>query len=186
MWNLEPLDHLPKPALYHQLAVALSHLLHGERDFLANAANTAALLFHTLPDLNWVGLYRWIEPELVLGPFQGKPACVRIPLGRGVCGTAAAQRKTVVVPDVHTFPGHIACDPASRSEIVIPLLVGTQLIGVWDMDSPKPHRFDETDRLGLEHLMQILLHASWPDSVPLPEPCTLTEAPPHPHTQPGP
>ncbi|MGA4643655.1 GAF domain-containing protein [Limisphaera sp. 4302-co] len=178
MWNPEPLESFPKPVLYERLAGALEELLRGERDFLANAANTAALLYHSLPDVNWVGLYRWLDNELVLGPFQGKPACVRIPIGRGVCGTAAAQRKTLVVPDVHAFPGHIACDPASRSEIVIPLLLGPDLVGVWDMDSPQPARFDQTDRAGLERLMQILLRASFsPKSPPAHE--GPTENPPH-------
>lgn len=149
-----------KAAQYDALAAALQSLLAGERDFLANAANTAALLYHRLPGLNWVGLYRWLEGELVLGPFQGKPACTRIRPGQGVCGTAVARRATVVVPDVAAFPGHIACDPASRSEIVIPLIVGGHLLGVWDMDSPEPGRFDAEDRAGLERLMEILLEKS--------------------------
>src|SRR5579859_219532 len=134
-----------KAADYAQLAEELGGLLSGESDFVANAANTTALLFDALPDLNWVGFYFLKHDELVVGPFQGKPACVRIALGKGVCGTAAVERRTIVVPDVEAFPGHIACDAASRSEIVIPLIAGGQLLGVLDIDSPKLARFDEGD-----------------------------------------
>src|SRR5215469_15326979 len=127
---------------YGELARELDALLAGEPDPVANAANAAAAVFHALPELNWAGFYFLRDGELVLGPFQGKPACVRIALGRGVCGTAAASRQTVVVPDVHAFPGHIACDSASRSEIVLPLLWKERLIGVLDVDSPSLERFD--------------------------------------------
>ena len=123
-------------------------LLEGERDAIANFANTASLLYHSLPELNWVGFYLLKDGELVVGPFQGKPACVRIALGKGVCGTAAARRATVIVANVHEFDGHIACDSASNSEIVVPLLRGNELIGVLDVDSPKFARFDQEDRLG--------------------------------------
>ena len=126
---------------YRELALQLSGLLSGERDSIANAANTAALLYHALPDVNWVGFYLLKEGELVLGPFQGKPACVRIALGRGVCGTAAQARRSVVVPDVHAFPGHIACDTASRSELVVPLIARDALVGVLDLDSPSAGAF---------------------------------------------
>ncbi|HRE15332.1 MAG TPA: GAF domain-containing protein, partial [Usitatibacteraceae bacterium] len=127
--------------------------LAGERDPVANAANLASLVFHTLPDLNWAGFYWAKEGELVLGPFQGKPACVRIAPGRGVCGTAFARGKTVVVPDVHAFPGHIACDSASRSEIVVPVAKDGRVVGVLDLDSPLPGRFDDDDAKGLEALV---------------------------------
>jgi L-methionine (R)-S-oxide reductase len=150
--KLEPVTAADKPALYAGLEKQLQALLAGERDFIANAANMAALLYHTLPDLNWVGFYRLVGDELVLGPFQGRPACVRIPLGKGVCGTAAAQRETVVVPNVHEFSGHITCDSASNSEIVVPLMKGGCLLGVLDLDSPKLGRFDEMDQAGLERL----------------------------------
>ncbi len=120
----------------------------------------ASLLYHTMPDVNWVGFYFWKEGELVLGPFHGQPACVRIAMGRGVCGTAAQLRKSVVVADVHAFPGHIACDVASRSELVVPLIAGDTLIGVLDLDSPSPGRFDEDDRAGCEKLAAIYLDAS--------------------------
>jgi L-methionine (R)-S-oxide reductase len=143
-------------ALHRQLAA----VLHGERDWVANLAQTSALLMQLLPDLNWAGFYLRQGDELVLGPFQGKVACVRIPLGKGVCGTAAARRTTVVVPDVHAFPGHIACDSASNSEIVVPLLKEGRLLGVLDLDSPRKGRFDELDARGLEQAVAILLAAS--------------------------
>ena len=149
-----------KTEIYAELALHLSGLLTGERDSIANAANTAALLYHALPDVNWVGFYLFKEGELVLGPFQGKPACVRIALGRGVCGTAAETRRSVVVPDVDAFPGHIACDTASRSELVVPLVAGDRLVGVLDLDSPSKGRFDEEDRAGCENLAAIYLAAS--------------------------
>ena len=149
-----------KAEAYHDLAQQLSALIGDERDAIANAANTAALLFDLLPDLNWAGFYLLKDGELVLGPFQGKPACIRIPLGRGVCGTAAATRVTQVVADVHAFPGHIACDAASRSELVVPLLKGDTLLGVLDLDSPVPGRFDEADRAGIEAVAAIWVAAS--------------------------
>jgi L-methionine (R)-S-oxide reductase len=135
----------------------LSALFDGERNGLANAANTAALLYESLPNLNWAGFYFLQGRELVLGPFQGKVACVRIALGRGVCGTAAERRETVIVPDVHAFPGHIACDTASRSEIVVPLLQGGRLLGVLDLDSPQLARFDHEDRAGLVAAVDLLI-----------------------------
>ena len=143
--------------MYDELREQLAALLDGERDPIANAANMASLLFHTLPGLNWAGFYFLKAGELVLGPFQGKPACVRIPLGSGVCGTAAKSRTTVVVPDVDAFPGHIACDTASRSEIVVPLIKDGGLVGVLDIDSPKLGRFGDEDRAGCEILVQVFL-----------------------------
>jgi L-methionine (R)-S-oxide reductase len=148
-------DFSDADAAYGELARDLAALLQGERDAIANAANTAALVWEALPDLNWAGFYLYKSGGLVLGPFQGKPACVRIGLGRGVCGTAAQQRATIVVEDVHAFPGHIACDSASNSEIVVPLLRGTELLGVLDLDSPKLARFGEADRRGLETIAKI-------------------------------
>jgi L-methionine (R)-S-oxide reductase len=142
---------------YPELRAQLVNLLHDEPDSIANAANTAALLYHSLPDVNWVGFYFLKGGELVLGPFQGKPACVRIPLGKGVCGTAAERRQSIVVPDVDAFPGHIACDTASRSELVVPLVKNGELLGVLDLDSPTPARFDEDDRVGCESLVEIYL-----------------------------
>ena len=146
-----------KGETYAELAAQLRALVEGEDDFIANAANFSALLFHALPDLNWAGFYLLKGGELVLGPFQGKPACVRIPVGSGVCGTAAAARKTVVVPNVHEFPGHIACDSASNSEVVVPLVRGGELLGVLDLDSPSLGRFDREDARGLEALAAVLL-----------------------------
>src|SRR5881227_4302307 len=146
-----------KTELYDRLASQLSSLLAGERDLTANAANLSALIFHALPDLNWAGSYFKKDGELVLGPFQGKPACVRIRIGEGVCGTSAAKCETVIVPNVHEFPGHIACDSASNSEIVVPLKKGERLIGVLDLDSPLLSRFDEEDAVGLQRLVRILL-----------------------------
>ena len=151
---------LSKAEAYRELQGHGSALLAGERDGLANAANFAALLFQSLPALNWAGFYFLRGGELVLGPFQGKVACVRIALGRGVCGTAAQRRETVVVPDVHAFPGHIACDSASRSEIVVPLLQGQNLLGVLDLDSPDLARFDAADAAGLEAMVRELLEKS--------------------------
>jgi GAF domain-containing protein len=137
---------------YVELAAQARGLLAGEHDRVANAANLAALVWHALPDLNWCGFYFFDGHELVVGPFQGRPACVRIALGKGVCGTAAQSGETRVVDDVNAFDGHIACDAASRSEIVVPLFAGSRLIGVWDVDSPEPARFDEDDRVGMEAL----------------------------------
>jgi L-methionine (R)-S-oxide reductase len=147
---------LPKPALYRDLAASLAALLEGEPDALANLANAAALLSGALERINWCGFYLLRGAELVLGPFQGKPACVRIALGKGVCGTAAATRETLVVPDVHAFPGHIACDAHSRSEIVVPIIVGGELRGVLDVDSPETNRFDAGDLAGLEAFVAAL------------------------------
>jgi L-methionine (R)-S-oxide reductase len=141
-----------KPEQYAQLLSQARGLLHGERDRIANAANLAALVYHALPQLNWVGFYFYDGTELVVGPFQGLPACVRIPLGKGVCGAAATTRQTQRVADVHDFPGHIACDAASRSELVVPLVEGDRLLGVFDLDSPEPGRFDADDQHGLEAL----------------------------------
>jgi len=146
-----------KTELYEQLAGQLRSLLADERDFIANAANFSALLYHSVPDLNWAGLYLLKNGELVLGPFQGQPACVRIAMGKGVCGTAAEQRQTILVDNVHEFPGHIACDSASNSEIVVPLLKHDQLIAVLDLDSPSFARFDDEDARGLNELAQIFL-----------------------------
>ena len=135
-------------------------LLHGERDPLANSANLASLIFHTLPDLNWAGFYWLRGNELVLGPFQGKPACVRIALGKGVCGTAAGRRATVIVPNVHEFPGHIACDSASESEIVVPVIKAGRLLGVLDLDSPRLGRFSQDDAATLEAVIAHFVEAS--------------------------
>ena len=143
-----------------RLAAKANALLDNETDFCANIANVAALLFHALPNVNWVGFYFLRDGDLVLGPFQGKPACTRIAMGKGVCGTAAARRETIVVPDVHKFPGHIACDEASNAEIVIPVIYETRLVGVLDLDSPNPGRFDELDRQGLEEIVAILVERS--------------------------
>ena len=151
-----------KGEAYADLVQQLTALIGDERDAIANAANTSALLFDLLPDLNWAGFYFLKDSELVLGPFQGKPACIRIALGRGVCGTAADTRTSQVVADVHVFPGHIACDAASRSELVVPLLRGETLIGVLDLDSPVPGRFDEADRAGIEAVAAIWVAASAP------------------------
>jgi L-methionine (R)-S-oxide reductase len=146
-----------KTETYDELAAQLSSLLAGERDLIANAANFSSLIFHALPDLNWAGFYFAKDGELVLGPFQGRPACVRIRIGQGVCGAGASSCETVIVPNVHEFPGHIACDSASNSEIVVPLMKGSKLIGVLDLDSPKVARFDAADAAGLEQLVNILL-----------------------------
>src|SRR5947207_13872020 len=149
-----------KAERYAQLQLQLRSLLAGERDFIANAANLASLLYHSLPDLNWAGFYLIKGDELVLGPFQGKPACVRIAMAKGVCGTAAAQRQTILVANVHDFPGHIACDSASNSEIVVPLVSDEQLLGVLDLDSPSFDRFDDEDAKGLNELAEIFIAMS--------------------------
>ena len=146
-----------KPAQYAQLIEQARALLHGEQDRIANAANLSALVYHALPDLNWVGFYFHDGRELVVGPFQGLPACVRIPLDKGVCGAAARTRTTQRVDDVHAFPGHIACDAASRSELVVPLLQGETLVGVFDIDSPLPGRFDVDDQAGMERLAEVFM-----------------------------
>jgi len=146
-----------KPQLYASLVVQLLSLLKGEHDFIANAANFSALLFNSLPNVNWAGFYFLQGDELVLGPFQGNPACVRIPLGQGVCGVAAQQLETIIVPNVHEFPGHIACDVASNSEIVVPLFDGERLLGVLDLDSPTIGRFDDQDAEGLNELVTVFV-----------------------------
>ena len=145
-----------KAELYRQLCLAADSLTAGEPDAVANMANVAALLWETLPDLNWAGFYRNVGGELVLGPFQGRPACIRIPFGKGVCGAAAASLEPQRVDDVEAFPGHIACDPASRSELVVPILGQGALAGVLDLDSPTPGRFDEEDEAGCVKLIQRL------------------------------
>ena len=145
-----------KPALYRDLVEAADALTAGEPDPIANMANLAALLWESLPDLNWAGFYRNLGGELVLGPFQGRPACIRIPFGKGVCGVAAASREPQLVEDVNAFPGHIACDAASRAELVVPILVEGRLIGVLDLDSPTPGRFDKEDQAGCVILIQRL------------------------------
>jgi L-methionine (R)-S-oxide reductase len=150
-------DFRNAPAAYAELARDLTALLSGERDLIANAANTAALIYDAVPGLNWAGFYLYKSGELVLGPFQGKPACVRIAIGKGVCGTAAARRETVLVEDVHAFPGHIACDSASNSEVVVPLVRDGDLLGVLDLDSPQHARFGTDDARGLEALAKIFI-----------------------------
>ena len=146
-----------KSELYRDLSAQLGAQLAGEADLIANAANTAALIYHGLPDVNWAGFYFRKGAELVLGPFQGKPACVRIPMGKGVCGTSAALATTVLVPDVYDFPGHIACDPDSRSELVVPLIEDGAVLGVLDLDSPLLARFDALDRECCEQLVALFV-----------------------------
>jgi L-methionine (R)-S-oxide reductase len=155
-------DFTDKAGDYRRLALELAALLRGEPNVIANAANTCALIFEVLPEVNWAGFYFLDAGELIVGPFQGKPACVRIALGRGVCGTAAAERRTLIVPDVHEFAGHIPCDTATRSEIVVPLLSGPTLLGVLDVDSPRPGRFDAVDGRGLERLAACFVEATHP------------------------
>ncbi len=146
-----------KAVFYEQICEQLDQLLGGEDNFIANAANTSALLYQLLPDVNWVGFYIAEDNELVLGPFQGKPACVRLPFGKGVCGTAAAERRSIVVADVSKFSGHIACDAASQSEIVVPLMNWGKVAGVLDIDSSSLNRFDEEDQEGLESVAAVFL-----------------------------
>jgi L-methionine (R)-S-oxide reductase len=160
MHDLKTPAGLLKADAYREIEEQLRGLYLGEHDGLANTANMAALLYRGLPDLNWAGFYFLQGDELVLGPFQGKVACVRIALGRGVCGTAAQRRETLVVEDVHAFPGHIACDPDSRSEIVVPLVQNGRLLGVLDLDSPRLARFDQDDAIGLNAAVDILLQCS--------------------------
>jgi len=147
---------LPKSELYRELLSAADALTAGESDAVANMANLAALIRELVPDLNWAGFYRLLGDELVLGPFSGKPACIRIPLGQGVCGTAAAKRASQRVADVHAFPGHIACDPDSRSELVVPVLRDEEVVAVIDLDSPLPDRFDAEDEAGIEALAGLI------------------------------
>jgi L-methionine (R)-S-oxide reductase len=155
-----------KPELYAQVHEQLSALLRGESDQGASTANAASLLYHLLPEVNWVGFYFLQDGELVVGSFQGKPACTRIKLGAGVCGKAAAEQKTIIVPDVDAFPGHIVCDSATKSEIAVPLLNWGALIGVLDVDSPVANRFDEDDAEGLETAASIILDAFVTDQMP--------------------
>jgi GAF domain-containing protein len=168
-----------KARQYIELAEQLAALIAGEPSLVANAANMAALIYHALPDLSWAGFYfSEGDRELVLGPFQGKPACVRIPCGQGVCGAAAARREAIVVPDVHDFPGHIACDPASRSELVVPLVKAGRVLGVLDLDSPLRGRFDADDRAGCERLVQVFLEnqRDWADGAGAAEPRSAATA----------
>lgn len=151
-----PTDPVDPPALYRELLSAIDSLTAGETDGIANMANAAAVLWAWLPDLNWAGFYRMVAGELVLGPFQGRVACIRIPVGRGVCGTAAATGLTQVVADVHVFPGHIACDAASRSELVVPIVRGGAVIAVLDLDSPVPGRFGPVDAAGCGAISALL------------------------------
>ena len=158
----DDLKSLSKPALYDELESQLRALLAGEPDLIACAANMSSLLYWSLPDLNWAGFYllEAKSGDLLVGPFQGKPACVRIPLSKGVCGAAATARKTLVVRDVHAFPGHIACDSASNSEVVVPIILNDgRLLGVLDLDSPRPGRFDDEDARGLERLVTAFVAA---------------------------
>lgn len=159
MYAFEPDPDQPKPELYRELAEAASALVAGEPDATANMANVAALVWQFVPRLNWAGFYRMVDGELVLGPFQGKPACIRIPLGQGVCGAAAASGETQLVPDVHAFPGHIACDAASASELVVPVRRDGALIAVIDLDSPERNRFDAEDAAGIEALARVIAAA---------------------------
>ena len=156
MFDFVPTAQADKATLYADLVSAADALTRDEPDAMANMANISALLWQFLPDLNWAGFYRLIGDELVLGPFQGKPACIRIPVGRGVCGAAAATRETQLVEDVHAFPGHIACDAASESEVVVPVIHDGALVGVIDLDSPRAARFDADDAAGLEGLATMI------------------------------
>ncbi|TCP64904.1 GAF domain-containing protein [Baia soyae] len=161
MFSFEITTHNRKDQ-YPLILKQLQHLIEGETDWLANLSNSAAHLFHTLGQVNWVGFYLLKQDQLVLGPFQGKPACVRIPVGKGVCGTTVAENKTILVPDVHQFPGHIACDSETNSEIVIPLRAQGEIIGVLDLDSPELERFNEEDQAYLEQYVEYLInHTDW-------------------------
>ena len=161
MFEAAPITATDKPGLYADLAQQARGLLHGEKNLVANAANFAALVYHNLPDINWCGFYFLEGEELVVGPFQGKPACIRIALGRGVCGIAAETRATQVVEDVNAHPNHIFCDGASRSEVVVPLIrADGSLLGVWDVDSPSLARFDDDDRAGMEALCAEFMRAA--------------------------
>jgi GAF domain-containing protein len=162
MFQAATIDTTSKAEFYRELAQQLEALLSGESDMIANAANTSALIYQMMPELNWAGFYLLKqENELVLGPFQGKPACVRIPVGKGVCGAAVERKASVVVEDVHAFPGHIACDAASRSELVVPVIHEGRVLGVIDLDSPVPSRFDSEDQAGIEKLAEIFIAASF-------------------------
>jgi GAF domain-containing protein len=168
MFSSSSLADLPKPAQYASLLEQAQALVAGESNHIANAANLSALVMASLPELNWAGFYFYDGHELVLGPFQGKPACLRIALNRGVCGAAATTRQTQLVPDVHAFPGHIACDAASRAEIVVPLICAGKLLGVWDVDSPVAGRFDQEDQRGMQALCDLYLQ-TLNVSAPIPE-----------------
>lgn len=159
MYDLAPDPNLPKPLLYSALARSAASLVEAETDAVANMANMAALIWQCVPDINWAGFYRVIDGELVLGPFIGKPACIRIPIGQGVCGTAAASGGTQLVPDVAAFPGHIACDAQNRSELVVPVLRDRRVLAVIDLDSPRLDRFDEEDASGMELMARIAADA---------------------------
>ncbi|MEB3416320.1 GAF domain-containing protein [Alteriqipengyuania sp. WL0013] len=154
MFDFQPDPDQPKAVLYDDLLSAAGALVDGERDPVANMANIAALLWQFLPDLNWAGFYRMVDGELVLGPFVGKPACIRIAVGSGVCGTAVSERRTQLVDDVEAFPGHIACDGETKSELVVPVVANVEVIAVIDLDSPILARFDDEDRVGVEALAQ--------------------------------
>lgn len=156
MYNFRPAPGASKSDSYADLLAAADGLTSGETDAVANMANVAALLWEFLPDVNWIGFYRVVGGELVLGPFAGRPACIRIPFGTGVCGAAAAEGKTQLVPDVHAFPGHIACDAVTESELVVPVLRDGTVVAVIDLDSPKPARFDQDDARGIEALARLL------------------------------
>lgn len=156
MHDFKPAAGAAKPQLYADLLAAAEGLTAGEADSVANMANVAALLWEFLPDVNWTGFYRAVDGTLVLGPFAGRPACIRIPFGQGVCGTAATTRESQLVPDVHAFPGHIACDAASRSELVVPVKRDGEVVAVIDLDSPFPARFDAEDQRGIEALASLL------------------------------
>jgi len=156
MYDFAASSTQPKPAFYRELCAAADALTAGETDGMANMANLAALVWHLVRELNWAGFYRLLDGELVLGPFCGKPACIRIALGQGVCGTAAATGETQLVDDVHAFPGHIACDAASRSELVVPVIRDGAVVAVIDLDSPRPARFDAEDRAGFEALAALV------------------------------
>ena len=159
MYDFTTDPNQPKPELYRELAEAAQAIVHGEPDAVANMANLSALIWQFVPRLNWAGFYRMVDGELVLGPFQGKPACIRIPLGKGVCGAAAQSGETQLVPDVHAFPGHIVCDGASASELVVPVRRDGRVIAVIDLDSPEPARFDAEDAAGIEALAQAIAGA---------------------------
>lgn len=156
MFDFRPADDCPKPEAYRQLCDAADALTTDEPDGIANMANIASLLWEFLPDLNWAGFYRMVDGELVLGPFIGRPACIRIPLGKGVCGAAAAESATQLVNDVHAFPGHIACDAVTNSELVVPVTRGGTTIAVIDLDSPSKARFDADDQAGIERLAELI------------------------------
>jgi L-methionine (R)-S-oxide reductase len=161
MAQVRATESIGKTEFYGDLLSQVASLIAGEPDVIANAANTAALLYHAMPDVNWAGFYFLRDgDELVLGPFQGKPACIRIPVGRGVCGTAVERRQTILVEDVHAFPGHIACDAESRSELVVPLVRDGRIIGVLDIDSPIAARFDGDDQAGIEAVAALFVQSA--------------------------